>query len=491
MSAVFRHITVRLWVTALAGGLICTVLLPQWHRMSGLQSLWIPVTLVMAGCFMLVGHLMNRLGMFSIRRQIAEAAVWERAGSNAEAEAAFERAKALYDACWLSPFQRRRTADWIIMRLARFCLAQPYFSKSAGAAVTSYLQIHPEDQAIALGWLEKMLQKETHSHEEYETATRINEALPDHTQVQRLLMQFYLGNERSDFEAMQTYRRVWQSGSELSALDVGNLARLLINETCISEWALKVYLKGYALGDDRCLEGIAASIRQLRSTPGNRDDLAAAGIIFAGLNEQQRADLIRMTASLESGDEAELENDLDCESEGPGRQVRFTPMWRALRSGWESFCALARTATIRLLHRSTQWRSGWKRDRLRRLAPWGMLAAAVSVLLVVTIWRTTGLEEEIINPAPEPQTQAPVAETSYLFTIQVAAYLKTEDAQLYVERLKNQKIEAFWTKATGSNRTWYQVKVSHFTTRDEARAYGEALKAKGVIDDFYVANHIP
>jgi hypothetical protein len=69
--------------------------------------------------------------------------------------------------------------------------------------------------------------------------------------------------------------------------------------------------------------------------------------------------------------------------------------------------------------------------------------------------------------------------------------LKRDDAQRYVDRLKEAGVDAFWTQAKSSLRTWYQVKASHFTTLDEARLYGESLKARGLIDDFYVANHGP
>ena len=45
------------------------------------------------------------------------------------------------------------------------------------------------------------------------------------------------------------------------------------------------------------------------------------------------------------------------------------------------------------------------------------------------------------------------------------------------------------TLNTGANRTWYQVKVSHFSTREAAQNYGLDLKSKGLIDDFFVANY--
>jgi len=457
MSAIFRHFTIRLWITAITSGLVCTVLLPQWQRAIGLAGLWVPLVAVMAGAFLLVGYSMNRLGMLSIRRQIAEAAVWERAGLNAEAEAAFERAIALYDAFWLSPLYRRRTADWVIMRLARFCLAQPTLGTTGRTAVISYLQLHPEDDAVALGWLDKVLQQDKHCDQDHEIATCINEALSDHAKVQRLLMQFYLSNERADFEAVQTYQRVWQSGRELPPTIICNLARLLISETCINDWALKVYLKGYAIGDERCLEGIAASVRQLHPNSDNREDLAQAGIIFAGLTEVQRGNLLRSFEPDEPFDEDEMQDDGSTQAEESNQHMRFAAIGQTLS---RRLAALSRNAkrqfqSIVLLCR---WCT---HSLLRRIVLGGVLSGMILISVVINRQTTD------------------------------TAYLKPEDAQSYVDRLKNQKIEAFWTKATGANRTWYQVKVARFITRDEARTFGEALKAKGVIDDFYVANYSP
>jgi hypothetical protein len=492
MSAVFRHMTLRLWVTAIAGGLFCTLLLPQWQRIAGLQGMWIPVTAILGGCFVLTGYLMNKLGMLSIRRQIAEAAVWERAGLSDEAEGAFERAKALYDSFWLSPSQRRRSADWIVMRLARFYLNQPDPGRSSGDAIASYLQLHPEDEAVALGWLERMLQKENHSHAEHDTAVRISEALPEHDHVQRLLLQFYLSNERSDFEAMQTYRRVWQSGNELPAATVHRLVRLLINEECINDWALKVYLYGFNTGDELCLEGIAASIRQLRPTAENRADLVAAGIILAGLDEGRRKDLLKPIESFEPVVETEMEGTDDFEARSLPMESTVLRQ-RLVRSG-TAFLIRAGTAGNRLLSMIDRIRRRLMEPRMRRAIVGCIMAGAFVVTIAVMI-RSASEKPVLMAPAQEtliqPQAPVQVPEPSYRFTIQVAAYLKPQDAQAYVDRLKQQKIDAYSTRATGANRTWYQVKVSKFTTRDEARTYGESLKAQWIIDDFYVANFTP
>jgi septal ring-binding cell division protein DamX len=85
------------------------------------------------------------------------------------------------------------------------------------------------------------------------------------------------------------------------------------------------------------------------------------------------------------------------------------------------------------------------------------------------------------------EKEAPVHQDP--FTIQVAAYLKSEDARRFVDQLTAKGLEAFWTTAASADRTWYQVKVSHFATKEAARSFGLDLKSKGLIDDFYVANY--
>jgi septal ring-binding cell division protein DamX len=82
-----------------------------------------------------------------------------------------------------------------------------------------------------------------------------------------------------------------------------------------------------------------------------------------------------------------------------------------------------------------------------------------------------------------------VAPVTDPFTLQVAAYLKEDDAQRYADQLKGQGLDAYWTRASGSGKTWYQVRIAHFSTKAEARMVGEDLKTRGLIGDYYVANY--
>jgi len=114
----------------------------------------------------------------------------------------------------------------------------------------------------------------------------------------------------------------------------------------------------------------------------------------------------------------------------------------------------------------------------------GLVGIGLAVFVVNTarhLLQSQPTVEEIETPQ--------VVEVTDPFTLQVAAYLKTEHAEKYVQQLKAQSLDAYWTVAQSATRKWYQVRVSHFADKDSARAYGEDLKAKGIIDDFYVANY--
>lgn len=121
-----------------------------------------------------------------------------------------------------------------------------------------------------------------------------------------------------------------------------------------------------------------------------------------------------------------------------------------------------------------------------------IVVLAVAGIVLTVAWRAVSRVPEPLPPPPEtPAPVQPIAPPPITdpFTIQVAAYMTADDAQRFVDQLKQAQLDAFWTQAASANRTWYQVKISHFPTKAQAREYGETLKSKGLIDDFYVANY--
>ncbi len=127
----------------------------------------------------------------------------------------------------------------------------------------------------------------------------------------------------------------------------------------------------------------------------------------------------------------------------------------------------------------------------RAVRPFPVALTAAAILAVAGCFVLIAFFHRTDQPGPGADTGqlAAQAETDRRFTIQVAAYLKEEDAARYVKRLQQKGYDAFYTRAGRDRKKWYQVKISRFATMAEARAFGSKLKKQGIIDDFYIANY--
>jgi len=478
MNAFFRHLAVRLWLTVLIGGSLCLTLLPWWQQIFGLNWLALPAIITMGICYAAAGWIMNRIGSALALRQVNEAAVWERAGMIREAETAFQRSAAFFDSFWLSPFYRRNQTPWLSGALARFHLSQSADTPYARSLVASYLKHYPHDEAVAESWLEGLVAREQCTDLEHETVACLWETLGHHKPIQQLMMQFYLANGRIDFDAQQTYRRVWKEQQPLEKSLLHTLARLLRHESIINPWALQVYLKAYQTGAPEVLDGIAAGLRLVPFGEKSRIDLATARQLVSGLETEK----VRELASRFKPVEIE-----------PTRKAPKRIDWPWTPLGLRAFKAAGAfiNAAFVQFQKFFTVSQYWCKCLNRRHVIFALgIGGAIGVALLITMSGRWSHE----SPKPEPSVVKTVPEKPVVldpFTIQVAAYLKSQDAQRFVDQLTQQKLDAYWTKATSANRTWYQVKVSHFPTRETAQRYGQGLKSKGLIDDFYVANNEP
>ena len=471
MNAAFRHLGLRLWFTAFAGGIASISLLPWWQQVLGVGWLAIPAAAIMATCFAGVGWVMNRIGLIFLNRHVHEATVWERAGMMTEAEKAFRKAMAAFDSFWLSPILRRGKHHWFSGLMARFYLGQKSESGFARSLTATHLKHFPDDKAVAEPWLEQLLTYERHLPQEHEAAALVSERLAHHRQIQRLLLQYYLANGRIDFDALQTYRRMWKSDQPFPKETLLGLARLLRNEYILNHWALQVYMMAYKDGDLGAIEGIAAAVKWLPVTEESRSLLQSAEKLIEGLPEQlpESPDLNFKPAQVEPL----LKN----------AEKRSYPK-RAKRKTLSQLLTSVRYNGAQWIARLSDFVTS---RQLRRALP-GIIIVAGLMVVATAGWQFfsgRSVEEPIVAKTVV-QEKVVVSDP---FTIQVAAYVKPEDAQRFVEQLKKEARDAFWTQAKSADRTWYQVKVSHFIDREGAQKYGQELKAKGLIDDFYVANY--
>jgi hypothetical protein len=475
MNAALRHLSLRLWITAFAGGLAGVIVLPWWQRVFSLEGILIPVALLMIASFAATGWVLDKIGTISLQRLVNEAAVWEQAGMTAEAEAVYQRAVGLFDSFWFSPLQRRRRTPWFTARLARFYIAQSLHNSYADALVRGYLLKHPDDADIASAWLEQLLNRKRYTQIDHEAAARIGEALADNLGIQQLLMEFYLTNRRVDFHAVKTYQRVWRQGQPLPEGLLKPLLGLLLQEGLLTHWTLQVYLEALKKGHQEALEGVAGCAFWLHPTAENRPNLHAAKIALGKYDAEDVASLARRFKPVQPDKAVARPRPLKKRVAGRQLEEKRSPIAdqisRAVSAGgaWVVKSGQALSAIV-----------------FTRRAAIGITIGAVVMIMVVVGRQMIQRPVEAPDPVVPVEAPLPVKDP---FTIQVAAYLKSDDAQHFVDQLKQHGLDAFWTAATSANRKWYQVKVSHFATKDQAMQYGRELKSKGLIDDYYVANY--
>jgi hypothetical protein len=482
-----RHIAVRLWLTFFVGGMLSIWILPTLQTRIGLQWVWLPAGGILVLVFWLVGWIGNQWDAAVVDRLIQEAGAYERDGMFPEAGEAFRRALSVCDSFLLSPKARKEASSALASRLARFYLAQADMTPERERFLMSYLLAHPHDEDVAEQWVRLADSDGGLGETHQELAARLADAHPRNDVIQQVLARFFLMLERTDFTALQTYRRVLDRGGRMSDAFVRDAARLFIREGRTDEGALGTYLAAWDSGGERTelLRAIAACCRWTPETERSRLLLQRARRLVADAGESALESMI-------AGFGPPAEDFVERQKEG-GLSIRsiLAGVWRLVADLFVKWPMSAAGWAARASWGLVSWFFG---SRKRRRALAGVLLAAMAVGVGVLVVNTIGY----LRPSPQPsetpaaKVSEPVAQAVVVtdpYTLQVAAFTNPEYAERYVADLKNQGVEAYWMKAEGKSRIWYQVRVSHFPDKEAARSYGEQLKSQGMIDDFYVANY--
>lgn len=482
MLSFFKHMATRLWLTVLLGGVASLWLLPSFQDRIGLQWTPLPVVLIMMAAFSLIGWFSNRWGRSTVERLIYEAGVFERDGMVAEAENRFRRALAVFDSFLISPVARKQKAVPLRARVARFYLARASKSDAAEEFLVAYLHTHPQDEEVAESWIEHIESRGGLREEHQELAYLIGRAQPRNQTIQPVLARYYLMLERTDFPALQTYRRALGADQKVPAEFYNNLALLFLQERRADEWALEIYLKAIEKSDQRpaILRGIAACVRWISPGERNKPLLQQAYAHLAGIDP---VDIKKMSAGFKPP--VQTSDKRDAQRSFQKQASFFKTAGAVLQTFYEDVTA-APMWIFRLVQTGT--RRALQSTRSRRVFA-GVLLAGMAIAIVFLVINTVAHLVKTEKPVARKAEKAPEVITDP-FTLQVAAYLKPAYAQKYVEKLKERGLDAYWREALSANKKWYQVRVAHFADKQSARDFGESLKAEGVIDDYYVANYI-
>lgn len=479
MVSLLRHISIRVWVGLLLGGMASFLILPMLQSRVGLgYNIFVAAVLVLF-FFWASGWLMTRLALNSANFLIAEAGALERDGMYREAESAFRKAVAIFDSFMVSPSVRRKKSGYLGSRLARFYLARSRRDQVSEDFITSYLQFNPQDEEVAEHWLHQIESGGGLREEHQELVERIGDAQPQNINIQAILARFYLLLERTDFPALQTYRRISRADGLSADGFVDNLAQLLVKEGRADEWALEIYLTALTSNFNRpeYLRGLAACLHWIPANERNRQLLQSARRYLnrygaAGRDKMRQGfnppTLIDQPRRVHQKFKAGERLNQALVTVHHGLQL----LLRWISAGIESATGLIKHSR-----------------KIRRFLSAMLVFALITgigALVINTVGHLSvkdGSGVKTVTPALPVITDP--------FTLQVAAYLKPQNAKNYVQQLKKLGVDAYWSEAVRGAKRWYQVRVSHFPTKQAARNYGEKLKAQGVIEDYYVANYRP
>ena len=478
MLSILRHFSIRIWLTVMLGGIVSLMVLPMLQPRIGLEANFLMTAAILIFFFLATGWVLNRWALNNANYLMAEAGVFERDGMYPEADKAYRKAVAILDSFMVSPLVKRKNAGNLGARLARFYLAHSRRDQASEVFLVSYLNSNPQDEEVAEHWLHQIESGGGLKEEHQDLAARIGEAARGNNYIQSTLGRFYLLLERTDFPALQTYRRVCKMEDSATGGFIVDLARLFIKEGRSDEWALEIYLQALAKGGDRTrhLRGLAACLRWTPVTERNGPLLESAR---HHLREFDAKTLKMMRAGFHPPVTAP--SPLKARSSfQPGKLLDG-----AAHSLYRYLAAIMRRAAAScgnfaaLIQRSKTVRRTISGILLISLVS-GIGILVANTIRHLTVKDTTA--DEVVTIAGGVTTDP--------FTLQVAAYLKPEYAKKYVRQLKNRGLDAYWSEAVRGQKKWYQVRISHFDTKQAARNFGEKLKTQGVIEDYYVANYI-
>jgi cell division septation protein DedD len=467
-----RHTAVCLWVSLLLTGGVGLWLLPALQAAVGLEAIPFAAAGMLAAMFVGVGWAAGRLGLGQVRRHLRSAEQAERDGQPAEAEAELRDALAVLDRFWVSASTRRRSALVIAARLARLYLARGRLDLRGAALVEAYLMQVPADEEVAESWAAQAEQRGGLTEDQQELAGRLARRYPENAVITRTAARLYLLLERTDYDALQCYRRVCDTRGlppdELRA-DVDRvLGRADVAENPTRPAAHSVTLDAAA---------------QAPVQPVDRaEERGGPSPVCDGADDPEPR--FRMTAQADAEDE---------EAQRPARPTAGAMAGRFLRAAWAGLSGRCRASAARMPAILSATQALWRVLPFRHV----LGAAMVAGLGALLVWLVATAMEDYFSratetpaPAEAPAVAAPPAITDDPYTLQVAAYLKQEYALKRVEDLKGKGLDAYWTETSSGGKVYYQVRISHFRDQQSARDFGRSLKDKGVIKDFYVTNYV-
>ncbi len=442
MIRVLGNFSLRLWILAMLAGPFCFFLMP-W-----IVKVFPGVHPVVAGMGMIavlglaIGTSLDFMGKKWINSSIKEGELWERTNILSRAEKHYTRAVRIYDTFLLSPFSAGKIGRRVTGSLARFALTTKRGNPGFKLASAAYLKSNPVDETLAALWLAQLKKDGMAGALEHDVLSALADVHYTHGKLQVIIADVLIDLGRMDYSAKRLYKNL---------LDDQELAPEL-------------------LADYR------EKIQELLGEPDEtiEKDLGTRVVSISPRTQiQTRTRTLGFVLGLGLGLGQWFKSQIPVFVSFVKKVIKTSGM--ALASGL-SFLILFSGKAVVLAR---------ERGKIGFYIRAG-LVGILSVWVLFFIWNTIS---HILKSTPkEKEPRIVEIQVPKPFTIQVAAYLKQAHADRYLAVLEKKGITATIKEVGGGGKTWYVVRISEFSDKDGAAAFGKKLKDQKIIDDFFVSN---
>ena len=425
-----RNISLFFWLAIIVALPASFYMLPVFNNFfPGLNPIYAGIGMVFF-VFVFLGTLID-LGVKKILTNlIKEGQAWERAGIFKKAEEKYIQAIRLYDSFLLWPFGIKKTSLNISRAVSKFYLSTgDSDNENFRVATSEYLKSNPKDIDVCRLWLMRLRQSNIVTATEQDLLSLLADVHGSDPRLLPLIADIFIELERSDYQAQTLYARLKHNP------DFNEKSEAVIADL---------------------LQSVEAENREAPDGAFSKKEFQVKTIRTSFRKLKIKTTIKFVLALVTTG---------------------FESVFRFAGSTISYMILISGKAVLYLR----------EHDRFRFYLKTGGIVMTCGGLI---FFMATTFSHLFKSKTVEERQAIPVVEQiPKPFTIQVAAYLKQDHADRYVDALKKKGLDASMKKVDGGGKTWFIVRVSQFEDKKSAADYGQQLKNQKVIDDFFVNNN--
>lgn len=205
MYFLFKHLTIRIWITALLGIPLSFVMIPPLIHTIPQASPPVLYGIIICLVFIMAGTGMTFMARQLIKTSIQRAQKWEQTGQVKQCEAQLMKGLKIYNSAFLLPWRKKKTVEKLTGAMARFSLTHDRATPLFINATKHFLKICPHEAEIADQWLKKETFFLPNDPGCARVLTLLARAHKDNVSLLPLLVHRFVETHRCDFQARNLY----------------------------------------------------------------------------------------------------------------------------------------------------------------------------------------------------------------------------------------------------------------------------------------------